>query len=44
MAEKAKGVGWMEAPRGALGHWIEIEDGKRKLSSGCSDDVECFTA
>ncbi|MGG6431793.1 nickel-dependent hydrogenase large subunit [Anoxybacillus sp. D401a] len=28
--KKAKGVGWMEAPRGALGHWIEIEDGKTK--------------
>lgn len=26
----AKGVGWMEAPRGSLGHWIEIEDGKTK--------------
>lgn len=24
----AKGVGWMEAPRGALGHWASIEDGK----------------
>lgn len=28
--KRAKGVGWMEAPRGALGHWIEIEDGKTK--------------
>ena len=27
---KAKGVGWIEAPRGALGHWIVIEDGKTK--------------
>ncbi|WP_042355360.1 nickel-dependent hydrogenase large subunit [Bacillus rubiinfantis] len=26
----AKGVGWVEAPRGALGHWIKIEDGKTK--------------
>lgn len=26
----AKGVGWLEAPRGALGHWIVIEDGKTK--------------
>lgn len=26
----AKGVGWMEAPRGALGHWIEIENKKVK--------------
>ena len=25
---KAKGVGFMEAPRGALAHWIVIEDGK----------------
>jgi hydrogenase large subunit len=25
---KAQGVGRMEAPRGALGHWIVIEDGK----------------
>ena len=24
----AKGVGQSEAPRGALGHWVEIEDGK----------------
>ncbi|MFS0784707.1 nickel-dependent hydrogenase large subunit [Bacillus sp. 1P06AnD] len=28
--DKAKGVGWIEAPRGALGHWIEIENGKTK--------------
>ncbi len=26
--KKAQGVGWMEAPRGALGHWVEIKDGK----------------
>ena len=25
---RAQGVGHMEAPRGALGHWIVIEDGK----------------
>jgi len=25
---KAQGVGFMEAPRGALGHWIVIENGK----------------
>jgi hydrogenase large subunit len=25
---KARGAGFMEAPRGALGHWIVIEDGK----------------
>ena len=25
---EAKGVGFMEAPRGALGHWIRIKDGK----------------
>ncbi len=25
---EAKGVGYMEAPRGALGHWIVIKDGK----------------
>jgi hydrogenase large subunit len=25
---EAKGVGFMEAPRGALGHWIVIRDGK----------------
>lgn len=25
---EAKGVGYMEAPRGALGHWIKIKDGK----------------
>ncbi|MCP8970358.1 nickel-dependent hydrogenase large subunit [Ectobacillus ponti] len=24
----AKGVGWIEAPRGALGHWINIKDQK----------------
>lgn len=28
--KEAKGVGWIEAPRGALGHWIVIEDGKTK--------------
>jgi hydrogenase large subunit len=26
--DKAQGVGFMEAPRGALGHWIVIEEGK----------------
>jgi hydrogenase large subunit len=26
--KKAKGVGYTEAPRGALAHWIVIEDGK----------------
>lgn len=26
--KQAKGVGYLEAPRGALGHWIVIEDGK----------------
>jgi hydrogenase large subunit len=26
--KKAKGVGFMEAPRGGLAHWIVIEDGK----------------
>ncbi|MPL88731.1 Hydrogenase-1 large chain [bioreactor metagenome] len=26
--KQAKGVGFMEAPRGGLGHWIVIEDGK----------------
>jgi [NiFe] hydrogenase large subunit/hydrogenase large subunit len=25
---EAKGYGWHEAPRGALGHWIRIKDGK----------------
>jgi len=25
---KSKGVGYMEAPRGGLAHWIVIEDGK----------------
>lgn len=28
--EKAQGAGWMEAPRGALGHWSEIENKKVK--------------
>ena len=28
MAKKAQGVGYMEAPRGALAHWIVIEDQK----------------
>ena len=27
-SKQAKGVGFMEAPRGGLGHWIVIEDGK----------------
>lgn len=26
--QHAEGVGWMEAPRGSLGHWIVIDDGK----------------
>ncbi len=26
--QRAQGVGTMEAPRGALGHWVVIEDGK----------------
>jgi len=26
--KEAKGVGYMEAPRGALGHWIVIKEGK----------------
>lgn len=26
--KEAKGVGFMEAPRGALAHWIKIKDGK----------------
>jgi hydrogenase large subunit len=26
--KEAKGVGFTEAPRGALGHWIKIKDGK----------------
>jgi hydrogenase large subunit len=26
--KRAKGAGFMEAPRGALGHWIVIEDGR----------------
>lgn len=26
--KEAKGVGFSEAPRGALGHWIKIKDGK----------------
>jgi hydrogenase large subunit len=26
--KQARGVGFMEAPRGGLGHWIVIEDGK----------------
>lgn len=28
--DKAEGMGLWEAPRGALGHWINIEDGKIK--------------
>lgn len=28
--KKTQGVGWVEAPRGALGHWIDIENGKTK--------------
>ena len=27
-AKESKGVGYMEAPRGALAHWIRIKDGK----------------
>jgi len=28
---EAKGVGFMEAPRGALAHWITIKDQKTKI-------------
>jgi hydrogenase large subunit len=28
MPEQASGMGITDAPRGALGHWIQIEDGK----------------
>jgi quinone-reactive Ni/Fe-hydrogenase large subunit len=28
VSKKSKGVGLAEAPRGALGHWMKIEDGK----------------
>jgi Ni,Fe-hydrogenase I large subunit len=24
----ARGYGWLDAPRGALGHWVQIKDGK----------------
>ncbi|QGG48469.1 nickel-dependent hydrogenase large subunit [Heliorestis convoluta] len=27
-SKDAKGVGWAEAPRGALGHWVHIQNGK----------------
>ncbi|MDH4183828.1 MAG: nickel-dependent hydrogenase large subunit, partial [Nitrospinota bacterium] len=30
MPDKATGFGMTEAPRGALGHWIQIEGGKIK--------------
>ncbi len=26
--EESQGYGWHEAPRGALGHWVKIKDGK----------------
>jgi hydrogenase large subunit len=26
--KEAKGVGWTEAPRGALAHWVKVKDGK----------------
>lgn len=29
--KSAEGVGWVEAPRGSLAHWIKIVDGKTKL-------------
>jgi hydrogenase large subunit len=29
--EKAQGVGFTEAPRGALGHWVKIQKGKISL-------------
>ena len=28
VSKNAKGYGMAEAPRGALGHWVRIEDGK----------------
>jgi [NiFe] hydrogenase large subunit/hydrogenase large subunit len=27
-AGEAKGFGWLDAPRGGLGHWVRIKDGK----------------
>ena len=42
--KEAKGVGLVEAPRGALSHWIVIKDGKdRKLSTSGSINMECFS-
>jgi [NiFe] hydrogenase large subunit/hydrogenase large subunit len=26
--EECRGFGWLDAPRGALGHWVRIKDGK----------------
>jgi Ni,Fe-hydrogenase I large subunit len=26
--DEARGFGWLDAPRGALGHWVRIKDGK----------------
>jgi [NiFe] hydrogenase large subunit/hydrogenase large subunit len=26
--QNARGYGWLDAPRGALGHWVEITDGR----------------
>ena len=28
LADKAQGYGYLDAPRGALGHWVQIADGK----------------
>ena len=40
--KEARGFGYHEAPRGALGHWINIrERGHRQLPGGRSLDLEC---
>ncbi len=43
--KSASGYGWHEAPRGSLGHWVEI-DGKvdQELPGGGSDHLECGAA
>ena len=43
--KSARGYGFHEAPRGALGHWVEIEDKEdQELPGGGAYDMECWSA
>ena len=41
--DKAQGIGLWEAPRGALGHWIDVEGKEdQELPVRSSDHLECL--